>query len=57
MTQNAAMQATGNQSVDVLNTTSPEQVLALQGLDVYVTSLASGSLNLIPNSLPPRLPV
>ena len=56
MTQNAAMQATGDQRVDVLNTTSPEQVLALQGLDVYVLSMDSGSLNLIPNSLDPDSP-
>lgn len=51
MTQNVALQATGDQSIDVLNTNSGEQMATLQNLDVYIDSMSIGPVSLIPSSV------
>ena len=50
MTQQAAMQSTGDQSIDVLLTTSGEQAKALTDLGLEAEKLAIGPLALIPSS-------
>lgn len=57
MTQSAALQATGEQGIDVLNTTSAELAVSLGGLDVYSENMASGAISLIPSSNDPNSPL
>ncbi len=51
MTQNVAMQAEGDQSIDVLNTTNGEQIQMLREMGFEVTSMPIGPVSLVPNSL------
>jgi peptide/nickel transport system substrate-binding protein len=50
MTQQTAMQARGDQRVDVLASTSGEQAAALKGLGLNVLSMPVGPVSLIPDS-------
>lgn len=51
MTQNVALQATGDQSIDILNTTSGEQIATLRDLGFIGDALPIGPISLAPNSL------
>ena len=51
MTQNVAMQSTGDQSINVLNTTNGEQIQMLRDMGFEVASMPIGPISLVPNSL------
>ena len=51
MTQNIALQSTGDQSIDLLNTTSGEQISTLRELGFKADALPIGPISLAPNSL------
>lgn len=51
MTQNIAIQTAGEQGVDVLNTTSGEQIATLRGDGVYMDAMPIGPVSLIPSSM------
>lgn len=50
MTQVAAMQASGDQSIDILNTTSGEQISQLRAMGMTVNSSLIGPISLVPSS-------
>ena len=56
MTQNVALQATGDQSLDILNTTSGEQISTLRDLGFYADALPIGPISLAPDSLDENSP-
>lgn len=51
MTQNAAIQSEGDQSINLLNTTSGEQVALLRDLGLEASLQPIGAISLTPNSL------
>ena len=58
MTQNAAMQQTGDSSIDVLNTTSAEQIVTMESMQgVSISSYSIGPVSLIPSSLDENSPL
>ncbi|SHH99185.1 peptide/nickel transport system substrate-binding protein [Sporobacter termitidis DSM 10068] len=57
MTQNAAVQASGDQGVDVLNTNSAEQMITLNSPDIYLDKMAIGPVSLVPSSNNPDSPL
>jgi peptide/nickel transport system substrate-binding protein len=56
MTQNVAMQSTGDQSIDVLDTTNAEQVSTLGAMGFTVNKMPIGPISLVPSSLDPASP-
>lgn len=57
MTQNVALQATGDQSIDVLNTTNGEQVAMFRDMGGYnISTVPIGPMVLAPSSLNPDSP-
>jgi len=58
MTQNVALQATGDQSIDVLNTTNGEQVALFRDMGGYnISTVPIGPMVLAPSSLNPDSPL
>lgn len=56
MTQNVAMESSGDQSIDVLNTTNGEQIAMLREMGYNVTSTPIGPISLVPSSLDKNSP-
>ena len=50
MTQNIAMQSTGTQSIDVLNSTNSEQIVLMRQMGYNVVTIPIGPTSLIPSS-------
>lgn len=57
MTQNAAMQAQGDQRIDVLNITSGEQASMLKAQGLQILTMPIGPVSLIPSSNDPNSPL
>lgn len=57
MTQNAAMQASGDQRLDALNTTSGEQATQMAAQGFEVLKMPIGPVSLIPDSNDPKSPL
>ena len=58
MTQNAAMQQTGADSIDVLNTNSAEQIVTMENMPgLSISSYSIGPVSLIPSSLDESSPL
>lgn len=57
MTQTAALQSTGAEAIDVLNTNSAELITTLADLDVYIEKMPIGPVSLVPSSNDPDSPL
>lgn len=58
MTQNAAMQQTGADSIDVLNTNSAEQIVTMENMPgLSISSYSIGPVSLIPSSMDESSPL
>ncbi|SHI17506.1 extracellular solute-binding protein, family 5 Middle [Sporobacter termitidis DSM 10068] len=57
MTQNVAMQSSGEQSIDVLDTTNGEQVATLKQMGFNVNLMPIGPISLVPSSLDQSSPL
>jgi peptide/nickel transport system substrate-binding protein len=56
MTQNIALQATGDQSIDILNTNNGDQLQTLTQQGFVIQSIALGPIGLLPSSNDPDSP-
>lgn len=57
MTQTAALQTTGAEAIDILNTNSAELITTLKDLDVYIDKMPIGPVSLVPSSNNPDSPL
>jgi peptide/nickel transport system substrate-binding protein len=57
MTQTAALQSTGAEAIDILNTNSAELMTTLKDLDVYIDTMPIGPVSLVPSSNNPDSPL
>jgi peptide/nickel transport system substrate-binding protein len=57
MTQNVALQATGDQSINILDTTNGEQIQMFSQLGYKINSMPIGPISLVPNSLDTSSPL
>ncbi|MDR1589924.1 MAG: ABC transporter substrate-binding protein [Oscillospiraceae bacterium] len=57
MTQNVALQAAGDQSINVLDTTNGEQIQMFSQMGYRINSMPIGPISLVPNSLDSSSPL